>query len=169
MYPDETVVIEPEAIEDVTPEVAPEVPEESIEDVRAKLVKSEEIANNQRIRAEKAEKSAKETPSPSTLSSSDLIAVTNAKLHEDDFERVERFAKSENLTLRDALKHPELKAILDLREEQRKTAQATNVSTTRRSSNVTTDDVLLSNASKGDIPDNDSEIERLIAAKSRRN
>jgi hypothetical protein len=167
MEPDETEVVTPEVTEEVvTPEVA-EAPEETIEEVKAKLAKAEEIADNQRIRAEKAEKKAKETPAPpaGSYSLTDQVAIANAKVHEDDIARVEKFAKDENLPIKDALKHPELKAILALRQETRTTAEATNVAPSRRSNGAPSDDVLLSNAAAGKLPDSDADIDRLIAAK----
>ena len=168
---DENEVVVPETTEEVIEEVIEETPEETIEEVKAKLAKAEEIAENQRIRAEKAEKAEKsakekkESKSDSTLSTSDLLAVMKANVHDDDMERVERFAKSEGVSVRDALKNPELKAILDLREEQRSTAAAANVSNVRRGSTKVSDEVLIQNASNGKLPEDEDGIARLVAAK----
>jgi len=74
----------------------------------------------------------------------------------------------EGVSVREALKNPELKAILSLREEQRSTAAATNVSNVRRGQSKIDDGALLSNASAGKLPDSDDEINRLIAAKMKR-
>ena len=138
-----------------------------------KAAKAQELADNYKVRAEKAEKEAKGViPSKDevkgNLSPSDLLAVIGAKVHEDDMERVERFAKSENVTIKEALKNPELKAILDLREEQRTTANATNVTNVRRGSTQVSDETLLSDASSGKLPEDEAGIERLIAAKIKR-
>jgi hypothetical protein len=167
-------VVVPETTEEETEEV-----EESIEEVKARLetetaarLKAEEIAENQRKRAEKAEKKGKEpvvAPSASTLSSADLIAVSNAKVHEDDIDKVERYAKSEGLSIKDALQTPELQAMLSVRTEQRHVAEATNIGNVRAGSVQVTDDALLKDASRGILPDSDLEIERLIAAKAREN
>lgn len=152
-----------------------EVVEETQEEENTELTKAQQIAENQRIRAEKAEKELKamkakgnvnsQEPSPQ-LSTADIIALS--KVHEDDVERVERFAKSEGVSVREALKNDELKAILSLRDEQRTTASASNVSTTRRSSVKLSDDVIVSNASQNKIPDDDEGIARLIAAKMKK-
>ena len=167
---EETEVVVPETTEEVTPEVTPE---ETIDDVKAKLAKAEEIAENQRIRAEKAEQKIKTVPEKKeevgTLTSSDLLAIMKAEIHEEDVERVEKFAKDENLTIREAIKNDELKAILSVRTEKRATAQAANVSNVRRGPAKISDEVLVQNASKGLLPDDDAEIERLIAAKAKRN
>lgn len=161
-------VIVPETIEEATPEVAePEV------DWKLEALKAKEIAENQRIRAEKAEKRAKEreaspaVSSTSTLSSADLLAVTNARVHEDDIERLERFARSEGLSIKDALQSSEMKAVLDVREQQRKTAANTNMQTARAGYSAPSDEAILAAANAGRLPESDYEIERLIAARSR--
>jgi hypothetical protein len=165
-------VITPEVIEETVEEVVEEVqaPEESIDDVKAELAKAKEIAENQRIRAEKAEKKSKEAPASETsaMSAADLLAVMNAKVHEDDMERVEKFAKMEGVSIRQALKDPELKAILEVRAEQRTTAAAANVSNVRRGPSKASDETLIANAEAGKLPDSDDDIARLIAAKSKR-
>lgn len=161
-----------EELEVVAPEVTEEVvetEEESIEEVKARLAKAEEIAENQRIRAEKAEKKAKEVPSTDKqgLATADLLAIMSAKVHEDDVERVERFAKSEGISIKDALKNSELKAILNVRQEERATAVATNIATTRRTATKPTGEALLEKASAGQLPDSDDEIAALMAAKQK--
>lgn len=151
-----------------------EVVEETQEEENTELTKAQQIAENQRIRAEKAEKELKKlkeskpvnSQEPVQHSTADIIALS--KVHEDDVERVERFAKSEGVSVREALKNDELKAILSLRDEQRTTASASNVSTTRRSSVKLSDDVIVSNASQGKIPDDDEGIARLVAAKMKK-
>jgi hypothetical protein len=169
----EEEVVTPEVAEEEVTEVVEteevqeeEVQEESIEEVKARLAKAEEIAENQRIRAEKAEAKAKEPKAPEgTLSSADLLAIMNAKVHEDDMERVEKFAKMEGVSIRQALKDPELKAILEVRAEQRTTAAAANTSNVRRGPTKASDETLVANASQGKLPDDDDGIDRLIAAK----
>lgn len=176
METEETVVV-PETTEEVavvTPTETPteaveEVAEESVEDLKARLAKAEEYGNNQKIRAEKAEKEKKTVvpPAQGTYTLADQIAITNAKVHEDDVERVEKFAKSEGVSIKEALKNPELKAILDLRNEQRDTASAANVTATRRGPTQVPDATLIANANAGKLPELDADIEKLIAAKAR--
>jgi len=132
-------------------------------------------AEKERARADKAERTimkAKEKKEVQAQSKdsvvhnlSDSVAILNAKVHEDDIERVERYAKSEGMSIKDALKDPELKAILALREENRNTAVATNTSNSRRGSAKTTAETLVANASQGKLPDSDEDIARLVAAK----
>lgn len=172
---EETEVETPEAQEEENIETEAEDVEETIEDIRARLeeekaarAKSDEIAENQRIRAEKAEKKAKESKNNDSLSSSDMLAILAAKVEEEDTDRVIKFAKDEGVSVREALKNPELKAILDVRAEQRNTAAASNTTNVRRGPSKTPDDVLVSNASKGKLPESDDDIARLVAAKSKR-
>jgi len=168
-------VVTPEVLEEEDSETESKEQEETIEELRAKLaeteaakVKADEIAENQRIRAEKAERKAKDSKNNDSLSSYDMLAILAAKVDEEDTDRVIKFAKDEGISVREALKNPELKAILDVRAEQRDTAAAANTTNVRRGPSKTPDDVLISNASKGKLPESDEEIARLVAAKSKR-
>ena len=109
-----------------------------------------------------------ETSTKAEMSPSDLVAVMNAGVHADDMERVERFAISEGVSIREAVKSPELQAVLDVRNEQRTTAVATNVENVRRGASQASPEALMNRAAKGDIPSNDDEIEALVAAKSKK-
>ena len=184
MESEEEVVV-PETTEEEKVETPEETPqEEEVEeketevDWKAKAEEAERMAANQKIRAEKAEKKAKEAKEAihkaeipvkyEGLSPADLLAVMKANIHEDDMDRVERFARSEGLTIKEALKNEEMKAILDLRTEQRNTAGAANVSNVRRGVAKVSEDTLLAQASAGKLPETDYDIQRLIAAKAKR-
>ena len=130
---------------------------------------NEKKFNDQRIRAEKAEAKIKEKDgivSEPKMSLPDIMAINKANVHEDDIEKVEKFAKSEGITIKEALKNEELKAILDLRQEKRNTADASNVNNSRRQAVKVDDETLISNANNGKLPEDDGDIERLISAKS---
>jgi hypothetical protein len=157
----------------VAPEVTEEVVEEveDIESVRARLAKAEEIAENQRIRAEKAEAKAKERkvePTNTSLNAGDMMAIKNANIDPQDMDLVEKFSKDNGLSLRESLQHPHVKAILAYEEELRTTAVATNVESVRRGASKMSSEALLQNASAGKIPTSDDEIEALISAKLKR-
>lgn len=133
-----------------------------------KGTKAEELANNYKTRAEKAERQLKEggaTVDTNVLSTADTIALLTAKVHEDDIERVERFAKSEGISIKEALKNTELKAILSVRSEERETATAANIGPARRGKTESTGESLLEKANAGNLPDSDDEISRLMQAK----
>lgn len=137
--------------------------EESVEQLKKKLATLEAQKEHWREKANKPKEEV--VVQNSSLSSSDLLAVMKANVHEDDMERVEKFAKMEGVSIKDALKNPELKAILSLREEQRNTASATNVTNVRRGSVKMTDEQIIANAQAGKLPEDDDAIARLVAAK----
>lgn len=145
--------------------------EESDESLTARLAKAEELANNYKVRAEKAEKKAKMTgketePSEKKdLSSKDIIALMNAKVSEDDLDEVVDYAKFKKIGIAEALKTSTVKTLLAEKAEQRNVANATNTGTSRRGSAKLSEEALIENSKKGNIPDSDSDIERLMKAK----
>ncbi len=145
--------------------------EGSVEEIKAQRDKATELANNYKIRAEKAERLAKEgkgekqAPTAGDMSQNDMFAILKADVHEDDVERVQRFAKSEGLSVKDALKSDELKAILALKAEQRKSASASNVGATKRGTGKVTAESLLEKAQKGEMPESDEDMKRLVLAR----
>lgn len=149
----------------ITPAEESETSQPDIEE----LTKRAALADDYKKRAEIAERENKKLKSvhsdTPTHSLADLRAISS--VHEDDVERLERFAKAENIPLKDAVRNPEWKAIEALRAEQRQTASAANVTNVRRGPTQVSEDTLLSNAASGKLPDSDAEIERLIAAKAR--
>lgn len=160
----------PEVAEETTPEETPELTSEQIADLQEKA----KVSSQNFERAKKAEaelKEAREKLSSSTenanRSTADILALVNAKVHEDDMQRVEKYAADEKLSIKDALASDELKAILEVRNEKRATAAAANVTTVRRGATKVSDETLVANASAGKLPDSDEDIERLIAAKAR--
>lgn len=142
-----------------------------------RLAKAEELANNYKIRAEKAERLAKAPKDAQTyqkqalpagdLSQGDMLAVLKANIHEDDMERVQKFAALEGLSIKDALKSDDLKALLSIREEKRQTASASNVGTSKRGTGKIADDILLENFKNGTVPESDDDIARLVKLRSR--
>ena len=152
--------------------VADETTEENVEDVKAKLSKAEELANSYKIRAEKAERLAKaqkvevkpEVSKPN-MSTRDYIALVNAKINEEDIQEVEDYAKYKGISIADALKVGVVKTLLAEKEEMRKTAQATNVSNARRSSATVSPETILAKARKGDVPDGEDDIEKLVRSR----
>lgn len=166
MNPNEDEVITQENDTEVELEEVEETeeePEESVADLKKRLATLEAQKEHWREKANKPKEDV--VVANSSLSSSDLLAVMNAKVHEDDMERVEKFAKMEGVSIKEALKNPELKAILSLREEQRNTANATNISNVRRGSVKVSDEQIVADASRGKLPEDDDAIARLVAAK----
>lgn len=168
---EETVA--PEPTEELPQEEADEPAEESVEEVRARLAKAEELANNYKIRAEKAERKAKEpvAAEPKTepkggLSYKDTVALTNAKVHEDDVDEVLEYAKFKSISVPEALKSSVIKTLLTERDEQRTTAEATNTSRSRGTSSRVSEEALLSKARKtGELPDSEEDLGRMLDAR----
>lgn len=158
---------EEQPIEETTDEVEETIEElpkpESPEELKKKIATLEAQKNHYRDKASKRE--ALETSTRADMSPADLVAVMNAGVHQDDMERVERFAIAEGVSIKEAVSNPELQAMLDVRNEQRNTAVATNVENVRRGASVPTGEALIQRASKGDIPSSDDEIEALVSAK----
>lgn len=154
-----------------------ETTEESNEiDWKSEAEKAKELANNQRIRAEKAERQAKESKTEtkvevreSGISSKDTIALINAKVHEDDVDDVVEYAKYKNISISEALKSSIIRATLTEKDELRNTAQATNTGKTRSGSSRVSGESLLEKASKtGEVPDSDKDLESMVAARYKR-
>lgn len=132
--------------------------------------KTKEVASNQKIRAEKAERTLKEPPKESKeevkapeLSGKDLYALVEAKVPQDDVDEVLEYAKFKNIPVAKALESPVVKATLAHKAEVRKSAQATNTGPSSRGVTKASDDILLANARKGILPENEEDIQRLIA------
>lgn len=125
--------------------------------------KAKELAENYKIRAEKAEKSPK--AEKSDLSSSDLYALMNAKVPEEDISEVSDYAKLKKVSIAEALKASVVKTILAERAEERATATATATGAQRRTTSKVSDETVLENASKGQVPDDDDGIDRLTEAR----
>ena len=149
--------------------------EENEEDDR--LTKAEELAKNQKIRAEKAEKELKklkankpkeekETPKNDELTFADQRALLKADIHEDDLEEVIEYAKRKDLGIAEALKDNKLKAILSVNAEERKVANATNTGKARSGKGEVSGERLLEDfESKGNVPESDADMDKLLKAR----
>ena len=135
--------------------------------------KAQEYARNQKIRAEKAEKepikvttTAKKADDSNNLSSVDTIAIIKANVHEDDIEEVIKASKLLGKSISETLKDSTFKTILNTREEERKTAEATNTNTAKPGTKQVSGDELKQNLSKGQVPEKGSkEAEDLFWAR----
>lgn len=148
--------------------------EENAEELKARLAKAEQLANNYKIRAEKAEKAAKAKPettskqsSKEDMNSKDLYALMNAKVDPEDIDEIKDFALMKKISIAEALKTNVIKSILSEKEEQRNIANATNVGSSKRTSGKLTDESLLNNLKKGVLPESDEDIARLVKARNR--
>ena len=153
--------------------LADEDTEESEEVLRERLAKAEEVAHNYKIRAEKAEKLAKQkgqtdkvsvkpqSEPQNNLSAKDVIALTQAQVHPDDIDEVLSFAQFKKISIADALKSVGLKAELEDKAAQRKAQLAMATNSARRSVQKPSNDALLDKARKGELPDDTDDIAKL--------
>jgi len=165
-----------EGAQDTNPEVeveSTETTEETLEEVKERLAKAEELAKNYKVRAEKAEKGNKvvatATPAPvqsgKDLSQSDLLAILRNNVNEDDVDEVKDYAKLKNVSVAEALKSNFVKSFLKEKEENRRVANASNTGAVRRSTAKVADETLVSKALKGEMPESDEDIDRLVSAR----
>lgn len=150
------------------------------DDSENELTKAQEIARNQRIRAERAEKEAKalkaqlegkkvevgkETPkNDGSLTPKDYLALTEHKIGSDDFDEVVRLSKLMEKSIAETLKDKTAQLIIKNRMEERATAEAMSVKTTRQKSGQSTDERLLSDLDKGILPDTEEGFAALAKA-----
>lgn len=149
-----------------------ELIKQEFEAITAKAVKAEEIAKNQKIRAEKAEQEAKEAKTAGgvnppevrdTLSIKDIRALQDVP--EEDIDEVIEFSKYKKISITEAKNHPAVQSLLKTRLEERKTAYATNTGGSKRSVSKNTDADLLERVSAGQLPESDDDIKRLAEAR----
>jgi len=145
--------------------------DESPEVLKEKLLKAEELAKNQKIRAEKAESLAKqlkdkpaekETPK-NDMSLKDIRALGD--VHDDDVDDVIDYAKFKGITVAEAKKSPTMQSLLKAKTEERKTAEVTNTGGSRGGSSKVSPETLIQNANKGKLPESDEGIDALMHAK----
>lgn len=171
---EEVILTTPEETSDSNHEETDESSEDEF-DWKAEALKQKQIAENQRIRAEKAEKKPEREVSKvapkkqSDLSAVDIIAISKANIEAEDVEDVIDYAKYKGISVVEALKSSVIKATLSQKEELRKTAQATSTGTSRRGSASITDGQLIANAEKGIMPESDADYDRLAELRLKRN
>ncbi len=142
---------------DQTEEVEETAEVETTEEVdyKTEAEKAKELAENYKKRAEKAERKAKEvkeTPKVE-LTNMDILAIAKSDVHEDDIERITKFAQMEGIAVKDALAHDDMQAILERRAEARKVAAAANTGANTGGQAEMTGEGLLANAQQGKMPD----------------
>ena len=130
----------------------------------ARMKQAEQEAKELKI---KLSKTSVETPKKvsSELSTKDIYALMEAKVPEQDIDKVQEIAKLKGISVSEAIKLPLTKQILSDEAEQRQTASASNVGSSRRSSTKISDEVLLEKAQKGEMPENETDFERLFNAR----
>ena len=139
--------------------------EESVEDLKARLAKAEELATNQRIRAEKAETKAKQTKEvKSDLSNQDLLFLAKSDVHEDDMDELLDYAKFKKVPVKDA--YQMMQGLLKVKADERRTAAATQVKGgTRGTSKVSGEELLARAQATGEVPEDEAGLQALFIAR----
>ena len=134
------------------------------------LEKANKIADNQRIRAEKAERELKQVKSqvlpektPQPMSLQDIRALQD--IHDEQVESIVDYAKFKGVSILEAKKTPEMQALIKSGEEARAAAAAINVDKTGRGSTAPTDEDILALDAKGELSEED--IPKAAAARLR--
>lgn len=143
------------------------------ESLAKKAQENEQKFNDQKTRAEKAEELAKKNKgkekdekTDSSITARDVLILSGAGVtNEEDIEVVEKWAKFNGTGIRDALNDSTLKTVLATKQEERRTALATSSKGGARGSSTPSIEAILSEASKGKLPENDSEIAKLAEAR----
>mgnify|MGYP000900433078 FL=1 len=132
----------------------------------ARMKKAEEEAREAKARL--AQTSSGKPESKGTMSTTDLIAIMNAKVNEEDIGEVEEYARFKGISVAEALKTNVVKTLLGDKEEMRKVANATNTRGSRVGSTKISPSDLLSKARTGDKVD-DFEALALARLEERKN
>ena len=151
---------------------------ENTENVESdELKKAQELANNYKIRAEKAEALAKqlktqpvkmeESEAPKTseepLTLKDIRALQD--VHDDDVDELTEYAKFKKISVAEAKKLPEMQALLSTKTEFRESQAATNTGGSKKGTSKNTHEAILERAEAGQLPEDDEGIKALSEAR----
>lgn len=135
-----------------------------------KLDKATELADNYKIRAEKAEskKSKKEPEEKKEVTETPNYSIQDIKalsdVHDDDIERLVDYAKFKDITIAEAKKDTVMQAILKEKIEERTTAEIADTKGGRPNSNMT-GETLIEKAREGQFSEKESDIDKLVDAR----
>lgn len=103
-----------------------------------------------------------ETPKNENMSLKDIRAL--ADVSDEDVDDVIEYAKFKNISIAEAKKSPVIQNILKTKTEERRTAEATSTATTHRKSGQSTEDKILGNFEKGELPTTEDDSAALAKA-----
>lgn len=102
----------------------------------------------------------KEQPKPTInvqgtedIAKTELYSLVKANVPDEDVNEVVIYARSHQMTVTEALKTPEVKAILGVKQEYRKTAEAANMKNARYGSSKPSDEQVLAEVAEGKLAD----------------
>ena len=143
-----------------------ETPEQEPEETKEEYTEREK-QYYARIKAlEKQLKSKETTPAPETgMSPKDFLALKESNVTAEDLEEVQDFARYKGIPLAEALSHPTLKNILNDRQEERRTARATETKSPRGIAKNSAEDVLRKAEATGEVPESYDAMRQLAEAR----
>lgn len=126
----------------------------SFAELREEAKKNAELAQNYKVRSEKAEKGGKTatTKAQEDLSTRDLYSLMQAQVPQEDVDEVVKAAKVLGKTIQEALKDPIVTSILKRNDDYRKTAQASNVGKAKAGTKTVTPDEIIRQTNEGNVP-----------------
>src|SRR3990167_3357868 len=143
-------------------------------DREAQSKKDKELADNYKIRAEKAEKKARgekgdgnepepKEPKNDGLSSRDAIAIAKANVHEEDVDELIELAQFKKISIAEALKHKTWQTMSGERTEERRSAEVSNTKKQSGGISKATGETLIEKVRKGEAVD-EKDIEKIVEA-----
>ena len=140
---------------------------EVLKEIALTSAKNEELAKNYKTRAEKAEAERKEKKETTdSLDIKDTIYLGKADIHDDDLDEVLDYARNMKVSVREA--HEHYKPILADRNDERRTAQATQTKSPRGITKNSGEDTLRKAESTGEVPESEKEMEAMLQARLER-
>jgi hypothetical protein len=141
--------VEQETVEEEeTTEETETPPEETVTLTKEKFKAMQEKA----IKFDESLKKPKTAPSKVTPELDNATVARIYGVHEDDIEEILDLAKFKKLSLAETLKTSVAKTIIAEKEEFRKTAQMSNTGKAKTAAPRVSEDTLLANLSKGEVP-----------------
>jgi hypothetical protein len=139
--------------------------EKDLEAENAKLKKAYEDQKKRAEIAEKKAKSVKTQTETSTLTVKDGFALAKANVADEDVDDVLEYARFKNIPVAEALKTNFVKNMLAEKEEFRKSQEVSVTPNHKRASPKVTDDMILENARQGKFDESEDAIKALFRAR----
>lgn len=134
------------------------------EEVKARIAKLEKENKTLKFQKAKLRDKPRETKTQEGLSTEDLIAIARSNVHDDDISLITKYAEFAKVSIREALKDSVLQGIIEKNESKRKSGNATNMGSSKRGQVKVSEETLIANAKKGEMPD-EKDLDRLIASR----
>jgi hypothetical protein len=165
-------VVNTEVVEttDAEPEVEDTQPEYTEAEKKAYARAKKAEAELKALKAQLKPAPKEPVPTPSGLGSLSPVQLARdskaiADLVDEDVDYVATYADKFGVTLSEARKNKDVQAVLRVRAEERRTAEATSTGNARRGTSKMSDDSLMAKAEAGDIPTDTDSLMRIAQAR----